>query len=122
MLAETRRAKPSTSTHSSQVRLTCSGGARPRQSRKRVAAARHAVSKERAPKVRKARHPLANPAPPPFFPNPASPRPPVSRTAVRFDSRPPQSRPECPVTCPRIRKRLILNQKIKAHTASNPYP
>ena len=81
--------------------------------------ARRAVSRERAfPKPRKTRRSSPNPCPQPAHAlKPASPRPPVRRTAVRFASQPPQSHSKCLATFIRARKRLILNHKIKAQPA-----
>jgi len=86
--------------------------------------ARRAVSRERArPEPRKTRHsrqtrPGGRPAPP----NPRHPAHPVRRTAVRFASRPPQTCLKRPATSTRVRKRLILNRKFKAQTASKLRP
>jgi hypothetical protein len=81
--------------------------------------ARRAVSRERAfPKSRKTRRSRPNPSPQPAHAlKPASPRPPVRRTAMRFASQPPQSHLKCLTTFIRARKRLILNHQIKAQPA-----
>ena len=86
--------------------------------------ARRAVFRERAcPEPPKARHLPIHPLPQPTFDiNPQSPRPFVRRTAVRFASRPPQTCLKRRGTSTRARKQLILNRKIKAHTASRPRP
>lgn len=86
--------------------------------------ARRAVSWERVfPKPRKTRHSGANPARQPAHAlKPASPRPPVGRTAVGFASQPPHHTRKGGSTFSPARKSLILNHKFKAQSASNPRP
>jgi hypothetical protein len=81
--------------------------------------ARRAVFWERAfAKSRKTGHSSANPVRQPAHAlKPASPRPPVRRTAVRFASQPPHHTRKGGATFSSARKSLILNHKFKAQSA-----
>ena len=86
--------------------------------------ARRAVSWERAfAKSRKTGHSSANPARQSAHAlKPASPRPPMRRTAVRFASQPPHRACKGGSTFNSARKSLVLNHKFKAQSASNLRP